>query len=98
MLLKNPEILLFDEPTSALDSMTEESILNQIDELSKDKTSIIIAHRLSTVMHANEILVLGGRTKEDTSLAGTVVERGTHEQLLDLGGVYYQMWMQQKSK
>ncbi|HWU85544.1 MAG TPA: ABC transporter ATP-binding protein/permease [Rhodocyclaceae bacterium] len=82
-LLKNPPILIFDEATSALDSKTEQAIQAQLDLAAKGRTSLIIAHRLSTVMKADRILVLD---------QGQVVEQGSHRELLDAGGVYAQMW------
>ena len=96
VLLKNPDVILFDEPTSALDSTTEGAILDQIDEISQNKSSIIIAHRLSTIMDADEILVIGGNNALPSQI-GTIVERGTHGELLALKGNYYDMWQQQIS-
>jgi len=86
-ILKNPSILLLDEATSALDSHTEQDIQVALDTISKDRTTIVIAHRLSTVIHADEILVMD---------AGKIVERGTHEQLLTLAGSYQAMWQRQQ--
>ncbi len=82
-LLKNPPILIFDEATSALDSKTEKAIQGELDQVAQGHTTLIIAHRLSTVMNADEILVL------DT---GRIVERGSHRELLERGGHYAQMW------
>jgi ABC-type transport system involved in Fe-S cluster assembly fused permease/ATPase subunit len=82
-LLKNPPILIFDEATSALDSKTEQAIQEQLDLAAQGRTSLIVAHRLSTVMKADQILVLD---------QGTVVEHGTHRELLDADGMYAQMW------
>ena len=82
-ILKNPAILVFDEATSALDSKTEKSIQRELDNIARDHTTLIIAHRLSTVMDADEILVLE---------AGKIVERGTHQNLLGRNGVYAKMW------
>ena len=82
-LLKNPPILIFDEATSALDSKTEQAIQAQLDLAAQGRTSLIIAHRLSTVMQADQILVLD---------QGSVVERGSHRELLTTGGMYAQMW------
>lgn len=82
-LLKNPPILIFDEATSALDSKTEKAIQEQLDLAAQGRTSLIIAHRLSTVMKADRILVLD---------QGKVVEQGSHRDLLDAGGMYAQMW------
>jgi ATP-binding cassette subfamily B protein len=82
-ILKNPAILIFDEATSALDSRTEQSIQAELEAAARGRTTLIIAHRLSTVMNADCILVL-----ED----GRIVERGRHAELLAKGGVYAQMW------
>ena len=82
-LLKNPPILIFDEATSALDSKTEQAIQEQLDLAAQGRTSLIIAHRLSTVMKADQILVLD---------QGRVVEQGSHQELLAAGGAYAQMW------
>ncbi|MCH8155899.1 MAG: ABC transporter ATP-binding protein/permease [Proteobacteria bacterium] len=87
-LLKGPAILMFDEATSALDTKTEREIQKSLDEVSKDRTALVIAHRLSTVVGADEILVLEG---------GRIVERGRHRDLLARGGVYAAMWRRQQS-
>jgi ABC-type transport system involved in Fe-S cluster assembly fused permease/ATPase subunit len=86
-LLKNPPILIFDEATSALDSQTESAIQSQIELASKGRTTLIIAHRLSTVLSADKILVLEN---------GKVVELGKHADLLELNGVYAKMWSAQQ--
>lgn len=86
-ILKKPSILLFDEATSALDSHTEKEIQASIREVSADRTTLIIAHRLSTVVDADEILVLD---------EGRVVERGSHNVLLGLDGLYAAMWHRQQ--
>lgn len=83
VFLKNPKILILDEATSALDNITEQLIQASIEELSKGKTVITIAHRLSTVKHADEIIVLG---KEG------IAERGKHEELVQSGGYYAKLW------
>lgn len=85
-ILKDPKILLFDEATSALDSLTEKEIQSSLREVSMNRTTLTIAHRLSTVVDADEILVLRD---------GEIVERGRHQQLLALGGEYATMWARQ---
>ena len=85
-LLKNPPILILDEATSALDSRTEGEIQTTLESIERGRTTIVIAHRLSTVVHADEIVVLE---------AGEVVERGTHAQLLRKQGLYAEMWNRQ---
>ena len=87
-ILKAPPIMMLDEATSALDSFTEKEIQGALDEVSRERTSLVIAHRLSTVTHADEILVLDG---------GVIVERGTHQALVALGGVYAGLWQQQQA-
>ncbi len=86
-ILKNPKILIFDEATSALDSHTEQEILKSLREVSERRTTLTIAHRLSTVVDADEILVM-----ED----GLIVERGNHAELLGREGVYAAMWRRQQ--
>ncbi|MCT9810349.1 ABC transporter ATP-binding protein/permease [Acidovorax sp. Be4] len=88
-LLKNPPILIFDEATSALDSANERAIQAELQSAARNKTTLLIAHRLSTVVDAHEILVLD---------AGQILERGTHAQLLALGGRYAEMWSLQQSQ
>jgi ABC-type transport system involved in Fe-S cluster assembly fused permease/ATPase subunit len=89
-LLKNPPILILDEATSALDTKTEKAIQSELLEIAKSRTSLIIAHRLSTVVEADEILVIE---------AGSIVERGRHTELLAQNGVYALMWaMQQQAE
>lgn len=87
-ILKSPPILMLDEATSALDSYTEKEIQGALDQVAKERTTLVIAHRLSTVIHADEILVLK---------AGEIVERGTHEGLVEAGGVYAGLWQQQRA-
>jgi len=88
-ILKNPPILLLDEATSALDSETEQGIQDSLEEMGHGRTVITIAHRLSTVVHADQIVVLE---------AGKVVERGTHEALLAAHGRYASMWALQAAE
>src|SRR5206468_910903 len=78
-LLKDAPILILDEPTSALDTQTEMALLQALERLTKDRTTFIIAHRLSTVRRADRIVVLD---------AGAIIESGTHEQLLEKSGLY----------
>jgi ABC-type transport system involved in Fe-S cluster assembly fused permease/ATPase subunit len=86
-LLKNPRMLVFDEATSALDSRSEKAIQAELERIAEGRTTLVIAHRLSTVMDADQILVLG---------KGRIVERGTHQQLLELKGEYARMWALQQ--
>ena len=86
-ILKNPRIMLFDEATSALDTHTEQEILSSLKEVSAERTTLTIAHRLSTVIDSDEILVLDD---------GRVVERGNHVSLLVLEGTYAAMWARQQ--
>ncbi|MBT5899368.1 MAG: ABC transporter ATP-binding protein/permease [Candidatus Pelagibacter sp.] len=86
-ILKNPKIFFFDEATSALDTSTEKEIQKNLENVSKNKTTLIIAHRLSTAANADNIIVLDG---------GTIVEQGTHESLLAQKGKYFEMWGKQK--
>ena len=85
-LLKNPPILILDEATSALDSRTEADILATLEAIERGRTTIVIAHRLSTVIHADQIVVLE---------AGRIAERGTHADLLRRRGLYADMWARQ---
>ena len=87
-LLKNPPILVFDEATSALDSANERAIQAELANAAQNKTTLVIAHRLSTVVDAHEILVME---------AGHIIERGNHAQLLQQGGRYAQMWSLQQN-
>ena len=88
-LLKNPRILIFDEATSALDSRAEKAIQAELGRVSQGRTTLVIAHRLSTVMDADQILVLH---------QGRIVERGTHSQLIDEQGEYARMWALQQEQ
>ena len=88
-ILKNPAILIFDEATSALDSKSEKAIQAELRMIAKDRTTLIIAHRLSTVVHADQILVMD---------KGKIVERGTHRELLSQDKQYAQMWNLQKQE
>jgi ATP-binding cassette, subfamily B, heavy metal transporter len=87
-LLKNPPILIFDEATSALDSANERAIQAELQSVAQNKTTLVIAHRLSTVVEAHEILVMD---------AGRIIERGSHAQLLAANGRYAAMWALQQS-
>jgi len=88
-LLKDPPILILDEATSALDSRTEAEILDTLEAIERGRTTIVIAHRLSTVVNADRIVVLE---------AGRIAEQGTHAQLLELRGVYAEMWARQQAE
>ena len=88
-LLKDPPILILDEATSALDSRTEAAIQETLRRIERGRTSIVIAHRLSTVVDADQIVVLD---------EGRIVERGTHRQLLVKRGLYTEMWLRQQSE
>ena len=86
-ILKNPPILIFDEATSALDSKSEKAIQAELRHIAQDHTTLVIAHRLSTVVDANQILVMD---------QGRIIERGTHRELLELNATYAQMWALQQ--
>ncbi|MDF2605567.1 ABC transporter ATP-binding protein/permease [Sphingomonas sp.] len=88
-LLKNPPVLILDEATSALDSRTEADIMATLEAIERGRTTIVIAHRLSTVVHADKIVVLE---------AGRVTEQGTHDELLRAGGTYAELWARQASE
>jgi ATP-binding cassette, subfamily B, heavy metal transporter len=88
-LLKDPEILIFDEATSALDSRSERAIQHELDQIARNRTTLIIAHRLSTIIHAQQIIVMDH---------GRIVERGTHAELLLQEGLYAQMWALQQQR
>jgi ATP-binding cassette subfamily B protein len=86
-ILKAPPILMLDEATSALDSHTEHEIQDALERVARERTSLVIAHRLSTVVHADNIIVLD---------QGRIVEQGTHPQLLAKGGLYASLWARQR--
>ena len=86
-LLKNPKIFIFDEATSALDTKTEKSIEKSLKKLSNNNTTLVIAHRLSTVIDADKIIVLD---------KGQVKEEGSHLELLNKNGLYAEMWQRQQ--
>ena len=87
-ILKNPQILVFDEATSSLDSQSEQAILTAVNEVAKNRTSLVIAHRLSTIVDSDKIIVMN---------EGKIVEQGNHQQLLALQGKYCKMWQLQQS-
>ena len=86
--LKDAPILILDEPTSALDTMTEALVLDATHRLTRGRTTFIIGHRLSTVLHADRIVVLDG---------GRVVESGTHKELATAGGLYSRLYAIQRA-
>ena len=88
-ILKNPRIMIFDEATSALDSATEQAIQAELVRIAEGRTTLVIAHRLSTVMDADQILVMDG---------GRIVEHGTHRELLERGTAYSEMWALQQQE
>ncbi|MCB0104381.1 MAG: ATP-binding cassette domain-containing protein, partial [Caldilineaceae bacterium] len=83
VFLKNPPILIFDEATSSLDNESEKAVQSSLERLSHNRTTIVIAHRLSTVRNAQRIIVLAN---------GTIAEEGTHEELVNAGGVYANLY------
>ena len=89
VILKNPRILVFDEATSSLDSRSEQSILSSLKQVAMKHTTLVIAHRLSTIIDADNILVLD---------KGSIVEQGTHQQLLVKDGLYAHLWQLQQEK
>jgi len=88
-LLKNPPLLIFDEATSALDSRTEKAIQASLEDAARGRTTLVIAHRLSTVMSADQILVMDN---------GRIIERGSHSRLIEQNGRYAQMWALQQQE
>lgn len=86
-ILKGPPVLVLDEATSALDSFTEKDIQDALERISRGRTTLVIAHRLTTVIHADEIIVLD---------RGIIAERGTHQELLDRAGIYAALWNRQR--
>ena len=86
-LIKNPKILIFDDSLSAVDTRTEEEILNQLKKVMRNKTSVLISHRVSTVKNADKIILME---------AGEIIEQGTHESLLNLQGHYFELYEKQK--
>ena len=88
-ILKKPRILVFDEATSSLDSKTEQAILETLRQVAMNHTTLVIAHRLSTVVDADRILVME---------EGRIVEQGSHQQLLEKGGLYSEMWLLQQQE
>ena len=89
VLLKDPALLIFDEATASLDSISEKKIQDAINPIIDSRTSILIAHRLSTILAADEILVISD---------GIIAERGSHKELLALGGIYSQLYETQFCK
>ena len=87
VLLKNPPLLILDEATSSLDSISEQVILDALNEVSRQRTTLVIAHRLSTVSDADKILVME---------QGEIVESGSHSELLAEEGYYARLWQQQQ--
>ena len=80
--MKNPSVLILDEATSALDTESEKLVQEALENLMKNRTSLVIAHRLSTIKRADEIIVLS---------KGQIKERGTHDELMSAGGIYYKL-------
>ena len=87
-MIRQPEVLIFDEATNNLDSISEAAVQKAIDEIARDHTVIIVAHRLSTVVNADKLIVLGG---------GRVLEEGTHRELMEKKGVYWELYKSQSA-
>jgi ATP-binding cassette, subfamily B, multidrug efflux pump len=85
-VIKNPKILILDDSLSAVDTHTEEEILRGMKQIMQNRTSLIIAHRISTIKDADEIIVLD---------EGRILQRGTHEELLEMKGLYYELYQKQ---
>ncbi len=85
-MIREPEILIFDEATNNLDNISETAVQKAIDEISKDHTVIVVAHRLSTIANADKIIVLGN---------GRVLEEGTHKELMANRGAYWELYQSQ---
>jgi len=85
-IYKNPKVLILDDSLSAVDTHTEEEILNELKKVMKNRTSIIISHRISSIKNANNIIVLDG---------SAIKEQGTHNELISLGGIYYDLYQKQ---
>jgi ATP-binding cassette, subfamily B, multidrug efflux pump len=85
-IIKSPQILIFDDCLSAVDTETEEVILTNLKRIMKNKTSVIISHRVSSVKHADQIIVLDN---------GVIIEKGTHQSLIDAKGSYYELYQKQ---
>jgi ATP-binding cassette subfamily B protein len=88
-IIKNPEILLFDDCLSAVDTETEEKILNNLLQITKEKTTIIVTHRVSSAKNADKIIILE---------AGAIIQQGSHNQLLNQGGYYKELFHKQLSE
>ncbi|MFL0803694.1 MAG: ABC transporter ATP-binding protein/permease [Agarilytica sp.] len=88
-ILKHPHIMIFDEATSSLDSKSEQGILDAIEEISQEQTTLVIAHRLSTVVNADNIIVLD---------QGNIIEQGSHQELIEQKGKYAQLWQIQQAE
>ena len=86
-IIRNPEILILDDSLSSVDTQTEEMILQNLKQISATRTSIIISHRVSTIRHSDEIIVIDN---------GRLAERGTHDQLIKNGGIYARMYERQQ--